>query len=94
MVSIQADEVRIPRRVREAVSRHEHVVVFNRERPVLAIVHPDLLNPSNTRRRGRPVRDIAAALDGAPVPDAGFAEDMDAVLATVGDVPGDPWARS
>lgn len=94
MVSIKADEVRIPRRVRDAVSRHEQVVVLNRERPVLAIVHPDEVTRAGTGRRGRPVGEIATALAGAPAPDSDFAMDMDAVLASVGGVPDDPWERS
>ncbi len=94
MATINADEVRIPRSVREAVTRHEQVVVLNRERPVLAIVHPDDLARSGTRRRGRAVREIASLLANAPAPDPEFAKDMDAVLGSVGSVPEDPWQRS
>lgn len=94
MESIKADEVRIPRRVRVAVSRHEQVVVLNRERPVLAIVHPDEVIRPRSGRRGRRVGEIAAALSAGPAPDPGFAADMDAVLASVGNATDDPWARS
>jgi hypothetical protein len=94
MPSIRADEVRIPRQVREAVSRHEQVVVLNRERPVLAIVHPDEITRAGTGRRGRPVAEIAAALAQAPAPDPDFARDMDAVLASIESAPSDPWERS
>lgn len=83
MATISADEVRIPRRIREAVARHERVVVLNRERPVLALVHPDDLPAPRGRRRGRPVREIAAALAGSPTPDPEFGNDMDAVLDSV-----------
>src|SRR5580692_7643257 len=34
MTTIRAEDVRIPRHAREAVARHELVVVANRERPV------------------------------------------------------------
>ena len=94
MTTVRADEVRIPRKVREAVIRHEQVVVLNRERPVLAIVHPDDLPRSGTRGRGRTVREIASLLTGVPDPDPDFAEDMDAVLGSLGPVPGDPWEQS
>jgi hypothetical protein len=94
VTSIEADKVRIPRRIREAVSRHERVVVLNRERPVMAIVHPDDIAPPAGRRRGRRVGEIAAALAGAPAPDPEFADDMEAVLRDAGEVPGDPWERS
>lgn len=93
MTTIKAEEVRIPRRAREAVARHEQVLVLNRERPVLAIVHPDMLE-RGPRRRGRPTREVAAMLAGAPAPDPDFAADMEAVTRSVGPVPGTPWERS
>lgn len=94
MATINADEVRIPRSVRDAVNRHERVVVLNRERPVLAIVHPDDVPESGARRRGRSVREIASLLAGAPSPDPEFAKDMEDVLGSVGSAPEDPWRRS
>jgi len=94
METIRADEVRIPRRIREAVSRHEQVVVLNRERPVLAIVHPDDVRTAGSRGRGRPVRDVVAALAGVPEPDPDFVGDMEAVRRSVGAGPEDPWESS
>lgn len=95
MATIKAEEVRIPRWAREAVSQHEDVVVVNRERPVYVIVHPDdhgaTVHPT---RRGRPLRDALALLAQAAPPDSAFAEDMEAVLAMVGSAPADPWAQS
>ncbi len=93
MATIKAEEVRIPRRAREAVAHHEEVVVLNRERPAFVIVHPDD-RAQSAPRRGRPLRDALALLaQGAP-PDRTFAEDLKAVLATVGLAPADPWAQS
>ena len=94
MPTINSDEVRIPRRAREAVTRHEQVVVLNRERPMLVIVHPDDLPRSGARRRGRPVREIASELAAAPAPDPDFAHDMDAVRSSVGPMPEVPWEPS
>ena len=94
MSTINSDEVRIPRRAREAVARHERVVVLNRERPVLAIVHPDDVPGSISRRLGRRLGDVVADLIGAASPDPSFAEDMDAARESVGAMPGPPWARS
>jgi hypothetical protein len=94
VATIKADEVRIPRRAREAVARHEEVVVLNRERPAYAIVHPDDRGWSTAPRRGRPLRDALALLAQAAPPDPAFAEDMEAVLDAVGVVPADPWAQS
>ena len=91
MTTINSEEVRIPRRAREAVARHEPVVVLNRERPVLAIVHPDTLEP--LRPRGQLVREVAARLAGCASPDPAFAIDMEAVVRSIGPVPGEPWEQ-
>lgn len=95
MTTINAEEVRIPRRAREAVARHEHVLVVSHDRPAFVIIHPDD-DPSGVPpvRRGRPLREALALLAAGPPPDPGFAEDMEAVLADVGSMPEDPWARS
>jgi hypothetical protein len=94
MATIKAEEVRIPRRVREAVAHHEEVVVVNRERPVYVIVHPDDHGWAVASHRGRPLREALALLTQAAPPDPAFAEDMEAVLNTVGPVPADSWAPS
>jgi hypothetical protein len=77
------------------VARHEHVLVVSHDRPAFVIVHPDDdLAGVHAVPRGRPLREALALLAAGPAPDPGFAEDMEAVLADVGSVPGDPWARS
>ncbi|MHB1498603.1 MAG: hypothetical protein ACYCXN_11925 [Acidimicrobiales bacterium] len=92
MTTLRSDEVRIPREAREAVARHEKVIVLNRERPVFAIVHADDLGAAALKRRpGRLVSEIAADLAGAPAPDPFFAEDMGAVLRSVAPVTEVPW---
>ena len=93
MATIKAEEVRIPRRVRAAVAHHEEVVVYNRERPAYVIVHPDDHGRMAASRRGRPLREALALLTQAAPPDPAFADDMKAVLDTVGPAPADPWAR-
>jgi hypothetical protein len=95
MATIKAEDLRIPRWVREAVAHHEEVVVVNRERPVYVIVHPDDRgHTAGPSRRGRPLREALSLLAGAAPPDPAFAEDMEAVLHAVGPAPGDPWAQS
>jgi hypothetical protein len=94
MTMIRAEEVRIPRHAREAVARHERVVVVNHERPTFVIMHPDDTAGPAPARRGRPLREALGLLAGAALPDPAFADDMEAVLADTGPVPGDPWARS
>jgi len=95
MTTIRAEEVRIPRRAREAVARHEHVLVVSHERPAYVIVHPDdEAVTSRPARRGRPLREALGLLAHAAPPDRGFAEDMEEVLGEVGLAPEDPWARS
>jgi hypothetical protein len=95
MTIISGEEVRIPRRAREAVARHERVVVTNRERLVFVILHPDDVDAQmRPARRGRPLRDALAFLADGPGPDESFAEDMAAVMDAVGPSPEDSWARS
>ncbi|HET9898461.1 MAG TPA: hypothetical protein VFQ44_26325 [Streptosporangiaceae bacterium] len=95
MTTIRAEDVRIPRHAREAVARHELVVVVNRERPAFVIVHPDdTPAAASPVHRGRPLAEALSMLAGAALPDPGFAEDMEAVLADVGPTPEDPWAHS
>ena len=95
MTTIRAEEVRIPRHARDAVARHERVVVVYRERPAFVIMHPDdTAADSPTTRRGRSLREALGLLADAALPDPGFADDMEAVLADVGPAPDDPWARS
>ena len=95
MSTIRAEEVRIPRHAREAVARHERVVVVNHERPAFVIMHPeDAAASSAPARRGRPLREALGLLAAAALPDPGFADDMEAVLADIGSTPDDPWARS
>lgn len=93
MTTITGDEVRIPRRAREAVARHEPVVVMNRERPVFVILHPeDGPSARPSIRPGRPLRDALAMLAASAPPDVGFADDMESILASVGSDPTDPWS--
>lgn len=94
MTTVKADEVRIPRRAREAVAHHEEVVVLNRERPAFVIVHPDDHRRAGPARQGRRLGDALALLANAAAPDSAFAADMEAVLDSVGTAPSDPWARS
>jgi hypothetical protein len=95
VTTIRAEEVRIPRRAREALARHEEVVVLNRERPAYVIVNPEDLAASRLPlRRGRPLREALAVLANAALPDPAFADDMENVLDTVGSAPAEPWARS
>jgi hypothetical protein len=95
MTTIRAEEVRIPRRAREAVARHEEVVVVNRERPAFVIVHPDdYAATASPGRLGRPLDEALAMMANVPAPDPAFAEDMEAVLREVGTTPEDPWAPS
>jgi hypothetical protein len=94
MAAIKSEEVRIPRGAREAVAHHEAVVVFNRERPVYVIVHPDDHGNSAASGRGRPLKEALTMLAQSASPDAAFVEDMEAVLDSVGPAPPDPWAQS
>ena len=95
MTTVNAEEVRIPRLAREAVARHERVLVLSHDRPAFVLIHPDD-DPAGARAvpRGRPLREALAVLAAGPTPDPDFAEDMEAVRAEIGATPEDPWARS
>jgi len=94
VTTIKADEVRIPRRAREAVAHHEQVLVLNRERPAFVIVHPDDHSAAPSARGGRSLRDALAMLAQGALPDPDFAKDMEAVREAIGPPPADPWAQS
>jgi hypothetical protein len=95
MITIRAEDVRIPRLARDAVARHEHVQVMSHDRPAFVIVHPDD-DPATAHAapRGRPLREALTLLAAGPAPDPDFARDMEDVHASVGRVPEDPWAQS
>jgi len=95
MSTVNAEDVRIPRAAREALARHEDVVVLNRERPVYVIVNPeDRGGGRGLPSHGRPLGEALALLAGAAAPDPEFAADMASVRAMVGGMPEDPWAPS
>jgi len=92
VTTLPADAVRIPKSAREALARHEVVVVMNRERPAFVLVNPeDHARPMEGR--GRPARDAMALLMALPPADPEFVADMEAVLESAGDVPESPWER-
>ncbi len=95
MVTINGGEVRVPRRVRQAVADHHEVVVLNRERPVFVIVNPEDLRPAGAPgTRGRRLGEALALLGAASQADEEFADDMEAVLQAGGPAAADPWAHS
>ena len=95
MNTINADDVRIPRRVRDALARHEEVVVLNRDRPVCVLCNPDdRMGAWKPLGNGRALREALAILATAPLPDDLFGRDLQAVRGSVGPMPADPWARS
>jgi len=93
--TIRANDVRIPAEARAALDRHEEVLVVNHGRPALVITSA-LDHPAggSAAVRGRPLREAAAMLSRAPLPDEAFEADLEAVRAATGPVPGDPWEPS
>ena len=94
MTTIRAEEVRIPREVREALARHEEVVVLNHERPVYVILNPEDRRGNLEPLLGRSLDEALALMAGAPLPDEEFGKDMRAVRDSVGEMPSDPWEHS
>lgn len=86
--------MRIPRSAREAIARHEVVVVMNRERPAYVLLNPESQSRGLPLPPGRPGREVLGLLRTLPAADPEFVEDMEAVLRSVGDVPESPWERS
>lgn len=94
MKTVRAEDVRIPRVIRDAVAAHEEVMVVNRDRPAFLIVNPEDFKRQDRARRGRPLPEALAILSLAPLPDRDFARDMERVREAVGPMPADPWAPS
>lgn len=95
MTSISANDVRIPATAREAIARHERVMVLNHGRPAFVITNPeDIENGSRPAPRGRPLSEAVAVLAAAARPDRLFMRDLEHVLASVGATPVDPWELS
>jgi hypothetical protein len=92
MATVRAEEVRIPRRARQALARHEDVVVLSHDRPTFVIVNSeDHPSTSRSSRRGRSLSEALRLLAGAARPDPHFAADMEKYLESVGPTPEDPW---
>jgi hypothetical protein len=96
VTTIPANDVRIPAAAREALARHEAVMVLSHGRPVYVIVNPDVYEaePAGSRIRGRRLRDAVAILADAPRPDPEFGNDLEAIRKSIGVMPSDPWERS
>ncbi len=99
VTTIPANGVRIPHAAREALARREPVMVLSHGRPVYVIITPEAYEAgrrplSGAVPRGRPLRDAIAGLAAAPRPDPTFGDDLEAILASAGTMPADPWERS
>lgn len=99
MTTIAANDVRIPAAAREALARHEAVMVLSHGRPAYVIVTPDTYEAGRRplhgpNPRGRRLSEALAGLASGPRPDPRFADDLEAVLASIGSIPTDPWERS
>jgi hypothetical protein len=93
-VNIRSENVRIPLSARQALARHETVVVLSHGRPVYELNNSEDHARETTRPRGIPGRELIALLRRMPPLDEDFVRDMEAVRASVGPVPKDPWEPS
>jgi hypothetical protein len=99
MTTVPANAVRIPAAAREALARREAVMVLSHGRPAYVIVSPDAYEaasqpPAPSIPRGRKLGELLDFFATAPAPDPGFADDIEAIQASVGDEPLDPWEHS
>ncbi|MGH7868311.1 MAG: hypothetical protein ACREP9_11985 [Candidatus Dormibacteraceae bacterium] len=94
-MKVRANDVRIPPAARQALARHEQVVVLSHDRPSFVIVHPDdYPTTAVSHRQGRSLGEVIKMLSTAPPPDPAFADDLEFVQASIGPVPIDPWESS
>jgi hypothetical protein len=96
MITVPANDVRIPVAAREALARHEAVMVLSHGRPAYVILSPYAYDsgrrpPEAPIPLGRRLRDALAFLATAPRPDPDFADDLEAIRASAGDTP--PYRR-
>jgi PHD/YefM family antitoxin component YafN of YafNO toxin-antitoxin module len=98
MTTVHANDVRIPSAAREALARREVVMVLSHGRPAYVIVSPDEYEashrPAAGRVVGRRLREALEMLAAAPLPDSQFGDDLEAIRASVGPMPANPWERS
>src|SRR5262249_34730314 len=99
VTTVPANDVRIPPAAREALARHEAVMVLSHGRPAYVIVSPDAYEvagrrPAPPSPRGRPLSEVLELLRALPLPDPEFGDDLEAIRASVGPMPPDPWERS
>jgi PHD/YefM family antitoxin component YafN of YafNO toxin-antitoxin module len=98
VTTIPANDVRIPSAARAALARHEAVMVLSHGRPAYVIVNPEAFEagrrPLAGVPAGRRLREALEILAAAPLPDPQFADDLEAIRASVGAMPADPWERS
>lgn len=74
-------------------------MVLSHGHPAYVIVSPEVYEagrgvPERVALRGRRLADALQILAGAPLPDERFADDLEAIRASAGAVPPDPWERS
>jgi hypothetical protein len=99
MTTIPANDIRIPSVAREALARHEAVMVLSHGRPAYVLVTPDAYESGHRPKAGSPsggrrLRDALEILAAAPRPDPSFGDDLEAIQASAGPMPADPWERS
>jgi len=100
VTTVPANSVRIPSAAREALARREVVLVVSHGRPAYIILSSDAYHAAThppaqpAGGRGRRLREALEILSGAPSPDPRFGADLEAIRASAGDLPPDPWARS
>jgi hypothetical protein len=96
MTTVDANNVRIPVEAREALAKHEEVVVLHHGQPAYVIVNREDWTRANpkTPGRGRRLDEALEILTSAPLPDPAFGEDMTTIRELAGETPLDPWEPS
>lgn len=91
-MKLNAEEVRIPKKAREALLRHEKVVVLSHERPILAIVNiDDIQSDRSVGHFEKSFGVILNELRNIPFPDRDYFKELKDINEHQDLLPRDPW---
>ncbi len=92
MLKLNAESIRIPKEAREAVLRHETVIISSHEHPILALVNvDDIQGKGGLDQVGKPFGAIVNELANIALPDLEYFEDLKNINCLQEQSPLNPW---
>ncbi len=92
MLKLTAEDIRIPKIAREAILRHEKVIVSSHEYPILAILNIDDIGTDNNYDQvGKSFGAILNELKNIPLPDEGYFKELANINVSQEFSPTNPW---